>query len=208
MVLEHEEHDVNGYAKESPRLRPTLRLDAQAGPGRRSEGRFMKGFPVLGLISGALLMAGCQSPLVVQSAAGPEPVGLETQGTKGQLVVFSAKEARGDGDDPTYYQHSDYWIYDLRWKRVKYAGNTTGHFDEAPRLVQLPPGSYSVKARAECYGLVVVPVVIKGGRTTVLHLDKDWKSTASGSNADLVTLPGGGYAIGWSAAPSHPANGH
>lgn len=188
-------------------------LTKVAGP-RPTPGEllFWKGTPFehlpLALICGAgLLMAGCRSALVMQTPVGPDPFGPHTKETNGHLMVFSAKEARGDGDDPIYYQHCDYWIYDSRGKRVRYVGNTTGHFDEAPRPVQLPPGSYSVQARAECYDLVVVPVVIRSGRTTVLHLDKDWKPTAiSQKKPPLVNLPQG-YVIGWSASPSDPTTG-
>ena len=167
----------------------------------------MKHFDVFLVFGGALLVAGCRSPLVIQTPVGPEPSSSKTIGRNGHLLVFSAKEPRADGDDPIYYQHSDYWIYDSRGKRVKYVGNTTGHFDEAPRMVQLPPGPYTVKARAECYDLVVVPVEIKSGSTTVLHLDKDWNPTSSPQNTPLVKLPGG-YAVGWSASLSSPPNEH
>ncbi len=161
----------------------------------------MKSFTICLICGGALLMAGCHSLLILQAPVGPEPVSDGTKTATGQLLVFSAKEARGDGDDPTYYQHSDYFIYDSHGKRIKYVGNTTGHFDETPRVVQLPPGTYTVKARAECYNLVAVPVVIRSGRTTVLHLDKDWKPTSFAQNIPVVNLPGG-YPIGWSAPPS------
>ena len=161
----------------------------------------MKHFSIFLIGGGALLMVGCHAPLVMRTPVGPDPLGRETAGTNGHLLVFSAKEPRADGDDPIYYQPSDYWIYDSRGKRVKYVGNTTGHFDEAPRLVPLPPGAYTVKARAECFDFIVVPVVIKRGKTTVLHLDKDWKPTSFAQKTPLVNLPGG-YAVGWSASPS------
>jgi hypothetical protein len=153
------------------------------------------------------LMAGCHSTLVIQTPVGPEPLAAQTAGSNSYLLVFSAKEARGDGDDPIYYQHSDYRIYDPRGKRVKYVGNSAGHFDQAPRRVQLPPGRYTLKARAECYDLVVVPVVIESGRTTVVHLEKEWKPASSLQKSELVNLPGG-YVIGWSASPSTLTNHH
>jgi hypothetical protein len=160
-----------------------------------------KRLPIALFCAAGLLLAGCRSPLVMQTPVGPEPFGRQTTGPGGQLLVYSAKEARGDGDDPIYYQHSDYSIYDSRGKRVSHVGNSTGHFDEAPRLVRLPPGAYTVKARAECYDLVVVPVVIQSGRTTVVHLDKEWEPASSLQKTKLVNLPGG-YVIGWSASPS------
>jgi hypothetical protein len=161
---------------------------------------------LLALVCGVgLLMAGCRSTLVMQTPVGPEPFGRQTAGPTGRLLVFSAKAARGDGDDPTYYQHTDYSIYDSEGKRIKHVGNTTGHFDEAPRLVNLPPGTYLVKARAECYDWVELPVVIKSGRTTVVHLDKEWKPGSSPQNTELVNLPEA-YVIGWSAQPAFPTN--
>src|SRR6266436_7170110 len=145
----------------------------------------MKHLGIFLICGSAALMAGCGSPLVIQTPVGPEPFGRKTMGPNGYLMVFSAKEARGDGDDPIYYQHSDYFIYDSQGKRIKYVGNTTGHFDEAPRLVQLPPGTYTVKARAECYDRDVLSVAIKSGHTTVVHLDTEWKPPVSAQKADL-----------------------
>jgi hypothetical protein len=178
-----------------------------AGP---TEPPFRKGIsltrvPFTLIFGAALLMAGCHSALVVQTPVGPEPFGRQTGEPNGQLLVFSAKEARADGDDPTYYQHSDYSVYNSKGKRIKHVGNSEGHFDEAPRLVSLPPGTYTVKARAECFDWVVVPLSIKAGRTTALHLDKGWKPTFSARNNDLVNLPGG-YVIGWSASPVVPGS--
>jgi hypothetical protein len=164
------------------------------------KGNHFKHLPLAFVCSAGLLTAGCHSTLVMQTAVGPEPFGRRTAGANGHLQVFSAKEARADGDDPIYYQHSDYLIYNSEGKRIHHVGNAEGHFDEAPRLVALPPGTYFVKARAECFDWVKLPVVVKSGRTTVVHLDKEWKPTSSPRNADLVNLPGG-YVIGWSASP-------
>ena len=167
------------------------------------EGTLLKHLAFALICGAALLMAGCHSTLVLQTPVGPEPFERQTTGPTGRLLVFSAKEARGDGDDPIYYQHSDYSIYGSQGKRIKRVGNTKGHFDETPRLVDLPPGTYVVKARAECYDRVEVPVVIKSGRTTVVHLDKEWKPAFTAQNTELVNLPQG-YVIGWSAQPAPP----
>jgi hypothetical protein len=137
----------------------------------------------------------------MQTPVGPEPFARQAAGPNGHLLVFSAKEPHGDGDDPVYYQHSGYSIYDSQRRWTKYVGNAPGHFDEGPRLVHLAPGTYFVKARAECYGWVEVPVVIESGRTTVVHLDKEWRPASSPPKSELVSLPDG-YLIGWSASPS------
>lgn len=169
----------------------------------------------------ALLLTGCQAPLVVQAAVGPEPGGHETGGTNGRLLVFSRLEAHSDNGsmeaedltgeivtgDPDYYQHRAYTMYDHRGKRIKSVGNTVGHYSEEPREVELLPGSYSVLAEAEGYGRVAIPVHIKSGRTTIVHLDKQWRPPPSYQNSDLVRLPGG-YAVGWNAGLSDQSDGH
>lgn len=159
------------------------------------------------ICSAGLLMAGCRSTLVMETPVGPEPFARQTTGPTGQLVVFSVKEARGDGDDPIYYQHSGYFLYDSQRRRINRIGNTTGHFDEAPPPVDLPPGTYFVKVQAECYDWVQVPVVIKSGRTTTVHLDKEWNPGSSAENTELVNLPEGNV-IGWSAQPASRTTKH
>lgn len=175
---------------------------------------------LFGFCGCALLLPGCHAPLAVQTAVGPEPAGHEARGPNGRLLVFSRLEAHNDNGsmtaedltgeiltgDPDYYQHTAYVIYNQLGKRIRRIGNTVGHYSEAPREVELTPGNYFVQAEAECYGRVAIPVQIKSGRTTILHLDKRWRPPLSYKEGDLVRLPGG-YAVGWSTGLSGQSGG-
>lgn len=142
------------------------------------------------------IFAGCQSQPVTLSAVGPAPASSQLRTANGYLKVFSATEAHVDGDI-SYYPHKGYCILSDSGKMLHYVNNHIGTMDEAPSLVTVPAGHYQVIADAEGYGRVTVPVEIRGGRTTVLHLERDWKP-APGTAGDMVRLPGGG-AVGWSA---------
>ena len=123
--------------------------------------------------------------------------------SKGELQVFSCLDEESDdqnqgSQDPVWYQHSDYSIYNLHGKLVKRVNNTTGHYEQAPRRVALPAGVYLVKTQASDYLWVDVPVTIKLGQTTRVHLDDDWKLPADVSKTELVSLPNG-KPVGWQA---------
>src|SRR5713101_3008521 len=121
-----------------------------------------KTFPLtvcaVGLVS---LLIGCAATPVVLAPVGPCSIRHEASDPNGHLQVFSVMEAQSEGDDPVWYQHSGYLIYNQQGKRIKHVGNTAGKWDEAPQTVTLPAGRYTVKACAEGfrYALVHVPVV-------------------------------------------------
>jgi len=123
--------------------------------------------------------------------------------SKGELQVFSCLDEESDdqnqgSQDPVWYQHSDYSIYNLHGKLVKRVNNTTGHYEQAPRRVALPAGRYIVKAQANDYLQVKLPVTIEPGRTTRVHLDDNWKLPAGTQKRELVYMPNGNP-VGWSA---------
>jgi hypothetical protein len=150
------------------------------------------------------LLAACASQPIVLAPVGPNPFAssLASTGT-GYLRVFSEPEAVSEGFDeganPTYYQHSDYNIYDAQGKLVAHVGNTIGHYEAAPRVVTLPPGNYTVKARARDYLVVKVPVAIKSQQITNVHLDGRWQPAPGTAKKELVTEPSG-VPVGWRAA--------
>jgi hypothetical protein len=151
----------------------------------------------------ASLLAGCSSTPVALAPVGPNPVRSERIASQGQLQVFSRLVEQSDdqnqgSDDPLWYQHTDYRIYNLHGKLVKRVDNTSGHYDQAPRRVALPAGQYLVKAQAQDYLQVEVPVTIEAGRTTRVHLDNNWKLPASTSKRELVSTPNG-IPVGWRA---------
>jgi hypothetical protein len=122
------------------------------------------------------------------------------------LKVFSLMDAQSEGDDPIWYQHSPYRIYDREGKPIKYVGNTVGRWDETPETVTLSPGLYTIKARAEGYRLAEVPVTIEPGRTTSVHLESGWNPTEARPGVE-ITRASAGYAVGWRAASSTPPSG-
>jgi len=164
----------------------------------------MKSIDILigaGLVS---LLVGCATTPVVLAPVGPNPHGVQTADSKGQLEVYSRLFACTEGDNPAWHQHSAYRIYDLQGRLVKYVGNAVGYYEQAPRLVSLPPGAYRLRARASDYLRVEVPVTIERGRTTKVHLDDRWQLPAYASNGQLVSLPNH-EPVGWLAGTATPS---
>src|SRR6266446_2615520 len=163
-----------------------------------------KPFPLtvcaIGLTS---ILIGCASTPVVLAPVGPCSTRQEASHPNGYLQVFSVMEPQSEGDDPVWYQHSGYIIYNQQGKRVKYVGNTKGKWDEAPQTVTLPAGRFTVRARTEGYRyiLVKVPVVIEHGKTTVVHLEKGWNPAPGPPRTEIVRALSG-YAVGLLAASS------
>jgi hypothetical protein len=115
------------------------------------------------------------------------------------LEVFSAMVGRTEGNNPTWCQHTDYYLFDQRGDELKHVDNAVGHYATAPRLINLPPGRYLVKAQAKNYLWAKVPVVVEAGRTTRVHLDANWQAPDHPAKNEVVGIPGG-YPVGWSPA--------
>jgi len=146
-----------------------------------------------------LLLLGCSSTPVAVAPVGPNPAGgLTNNGGNGQLEVFSALKGRTEGNNPTWYQHSSYFIYDGEGNRLEWVDNSPGYYATAPRLITLPAGHYVVKAQAKDYFWVQVPVVIEPGRITKVHLDDAWQTPTGTPKTELVSVPAG-YPVGWRA---------
>lgn len=171
----------------------------------------MKGKAKYFLALMALLLASCASSPVALSPVGPNPsLGGSSLADTGYLRVFSERElvTEGyDGPNPSYYQHSSYRIYDSHGKLMQYVGNTVGKYATAPAVVSLQPGSYVVKARAEDYLTVEVPILIAPDRTTNVHLDDRWNPPAGTPNQELVLEPSGSP-VGWRSSASQQPTGN
>jgi hypothetical protein len=160
--------------------------------------QIMKTIPIILGSALASLMLGCSSTPVTLAPVGPGPIVSENTGGKGQLEVFSALRGHTEGNNPTWYQHTDYYIYNDQNQRVQFVDNKLGHYDRTPRMVELPPGRYIVKARAKGYLWVKVPVVVAAGKTTEVHLDNAWAPSPEATADGLVSAPAG-YPVGWRA---------
>jgi hypothetical protein len=152
------------------------------------------------------LLASCASQPITLAPVGPNPFAACASIGTGHLQVFSCLAERSDNqnqgsNDPVWYQHTDYNVYDAGGKLVKHVNNTVGHYSTSPRLVSLRPGKYTVRARSTEWLSVNVPVVIERGRTTKVHLDENWKPPAGTKENEIVSAPGG-YPVGWRADPA------
>jgi hypothetical protein len=118
----------------------------------------------------------------------------------GTLVVYSAWSCF---DTYLTSDHSGYTIYSNDGRRIKWVPNSIeGDWTvEPPTRVSLPPGMYKIRAEGGEYGWVIVPVVIKSGKTTPVYLDGERHSIDSLANLDnSVRLPDG-QVVGWAANP-------
>lgn len=142
----------------------------------------------------ALLLAGCASTPVALAPVGPGPYASKAAASPaGNLVVYSAMVGRTEGDNPTWFQHTDYYLEGAQ--KSERVDNTVGHYAQRPRTMHLAPGEYTVKAQASDGQWVTVPVVVRPGETTIVSLDGSWYPT-EGAGVAVVRMPDGS-AVGW-----------
>lgn len=153
---------------------------------------------ILILMVGGLVavMTGCSSNPIAVAPVGPDPALSGYNASEGTLQVFSNIIGHNRGGNPPWYQHADYYLYDLQGKLLKHVNNTIGYYESAPPMVPLPAGTYLVKAPANDFMWVKVPVTIKGGQTTRVHLDDKWSPPAGTPIGLLIRMPNG-EPVGW-----------
>jgi len=156
------------------------------------------------MLAAAGLTAGCFSTPqrgLVLDPIGPPPVHASGPGLQGSLVVFSAFDPAPDPTgDPYRHPYSNYRIYSKDGKIVQRVHNDNHALFDAPKEVPLPVDSYRVVAHANGYGIVTVPVVIRPGQRTTVHLEGSpaWADKAAFADSNPVCLPHGEIA-GWRA---------
>lgn len=163
-------------------------------------------FPATWLfVAAGLLTGGCASSQhrgLVLDPIGPPPSGSAAAGSQGTLVVFSAADPTPGFDESPYRRrYSDYRIVSADGKElIQTVHNDTGKLLEGPRKVELAAGEYRVLARANGYGLVEAPVVIKPGQVTTVHLEGStwWPQSSPIFASNPVRLPHG-QIVGWRA---------
>ena len=131
--------------------------------------RFLTGM----MLAGVLCLCGCatDSRVVTLATVGPGPQDVRSAvAGEGCLKVYSATNEFSDGA-AMYYPHSRYSIHRGDGTYYKGVDNHRSQNDESPEVVSLPAGTYYVMARSDLDGMVRVPVVIKGGKVTVLNLE-------------------------------------
>ncbi|HVM60693.1 MAG TPA: hypothetical protein VMV72_07485 [Verrucomicrobiae bacterium] len=174
----------------------------------------------MSLCGAVFALAGCSSmdQMAVLSPVGPAPTQSSPTTGHGSLQVYSANAPTGpdfmeqewtwqsqfySGDLLHSPAHSDYAIYNQHGTLIKWVRNARNPYDPKPTIVSLPPGSYQIEAATDGgeSGIfpVRVPVVIKSGQTTQLHLGDGWQPNLCDTH-DFVRLPNGDLA-GWPANP-------
>ncbi len=148
-----------------------------------------------------LISAGCAQvqPLVLDEPIGPLTWKPDT--SLGSLVVYTDTEA-SSLNPPDYVPRSDYKLYTAGNEFLRTVNNRSHSYWRDPVTVALPVGRYTVIARVAHFGHVTVPVVIQGGRTTVVDLTREVLSRATAANGDWVRLPNG-QVIGSRSASRH-----
>ncbi len=157
--------------------------------------KFKTAFVIVAVVP---LLSACASAPLSLNPVGPGPFTrpAATRGM-GQLQVYTETEEYYEDQMP-WFPHSDYQLYTTEGKRLKRVWNHDSHEDETPAIVTLPPGQYVVKAWAEHYGPVSVPVLIRPNQLTRVLLQPGWKPDVSIARSDLVQMPKG-YFVGWRA---------
>jgi hypothetical protein len=155
------------------------------------------------ILLGAALLAGCisQQRGLVLDPIGPPTSQSAGASSNGTLMVFSAFDPHAHFNDLPYLHHyTDYKITFRDGKLLQTVHNDNGTLLEEPKRVQLPVGSYCVFARANGYRVVTVPVIIRAGQITTVHLEgsPSWQNRSELSQSNPVRLPGGEIA-GWRA---------
>jgi hypothetical protein len=161
------------------------------------------------VLAGTAFLSGCAShgPGLVLDPVGPPPFASTGAGSTGVLIVYSAYEQGAEFNSPYYRrQYTDYKILATDGELLQPVHNDSGTLIEAPKRVQLPVGTYRVVARANGYGEVTVPVVIRANQVTTVHLEgsPSWPNRSQLDASNPVRLPHGEIA-GWRASADNPS---
>lgn len=169
-------------------------------------------------------LVGCASPPKVTQLppVGPSPTAAFTGLQSGTLQVYSARAPSdislrreiyfwnadfGRNDFLYGAAHTDYTINSQNGQVVEQVRNAKNYQDSQPALVTLPPGLYTVQAKAEEEGggtiNLSVPVQIEPGKCTRVYLSSEWRPAKHYTDSEVVRLPTGQIA-GWRATASQP----
>jgi hypothetical protein len=163
----------------------------------------MKTFFILAVVTAGAILSGCTTDHknLALDRVGPSMVQSRPAGsTNGILLVYSAYgvNASFSARDPYRPRYSDYTILSADGGLLQQVHNNSGAILQDAVPVELPPGQYNVRARANGYGFVTVPVTIGARQTTVLHLEggSSWPDESVFNQTNAVRLPNG-QIIGW-----------
>lgn len=146
---------------------------------------------------GTLIGCAAPAPVAIRDPVGPEIEQLDPAPHQGDLLVFSADRV-STTTQSEYPVHTAYTIYTLEGRVLKRVRNLAGTFNQDPERVSLPEGSYRVRALKEGGGEVIVTVIIRPGKTTVVDLDGTALPQDGPARGNWVRLPDG-HVVGWQA---------
>ena len=175
------------------------------------------------MLAGTLVLAaGCASNprLASLPPVGPEPGSRSGPSRQGALEVYSARpladqdvnmreyfwdDYLASNEFPRTPAHTGYAIYTGDGRFLQAVANASNPDDAQPTRVTLPPGLYQIQAQARGHDpqpvTVRVPVLIRPGQTTSVHLEGNWQPPGSFTERDVVRLPNGDI-VGWNAGHS------
>jgi hypothetical protein len=164
---------------------------------------FMKVYFTLAVLTAGGFLSGCmsgQNRLILDTVGPALNEASATTSTNGILLVYSAYRRNADFNalDSRRPEYSDYKIFAADGTLLQHVQNNSGTVLQDPVPVALPPGKYTVIARANGYGFVTVPVLVAAQQTTVLHLEggDPWPGASGFNQTNAVRLPDG-RVIGW-----------
>ncbi len=158
----------------------------------------------LGLLAVSLL-SGCLSAPTSRLVTAPVgPIGganrMNISSGPGELIVFTQTEDINDGGI-SYSRHTPYSIENETGQTVKEVTNRAGSTDQTPTTVSIASGSYVVRARADGFGLVAVPIQVAPNQLTAVYLDRTTRPKGlSIPEGQEVRLPDGRL-VGRKVAP-------
>jgi hypothetical protein len=182
----------------------------------------MKNTIIIAASNALICLVGCAVPrqVAISEPVGPAPtmVGRHTRSASLQVYtarvrtpvdlnreVFTENNAFGRNDFLYEPAHTDYTICSLDGKVLRQVHNSRGPEDSEPAVVDLPPGTYEIKARARDYGLVTVPVVIEPSRLTSVNLQRSRTPVGDSVPKNELVLLGDHRVVGWRATATTPA---
>lgn len=122
----------------------------------------------------AALVGGCADvpQTTVFHTVGPAPVPQKHR-SLGFLIAYTPIKLPPISSDTLFYPHTSYAVFDSQGHFLFRVRNHLGPWDETPQTVALLPGRYTIHAQSDFAGDLIVPVIIRGERTTVVDLAHD-----------------------------------
>ncbi len=123
------------------------------------------------LVAITALVGGCADvpQATVLQTVGPAPIPPKAH-AHGYLIAYTPVKLPPINSDTLFYPHTSYAVYDSHNRFLFRVRNHIGPWDETPELVALRPGRYTIHAQSDFAGDLIVPVIIRGERTTVVDL--------------------------------------